>query len=124
MPHWHFRILYGSNSHTIVLINILKRHIINMKQSSFEWDINKDELNVVKHGVSFYEAQIAFLDPDRIIAQDVNHSHHEKRYYCFGRVSNGVMTVRFTYRGGIIRIIGAGYWREGRKIYEEENCKI
>ena len=31
------------------------------------------------------------------------------------------MTVRFTYRGKVIRLIGAGYWRKGRKIYEEEN---
>jgi len=28
------------------------------------------------------------------------------------------LTVRFTYRGSVIRIIGAGYWRKGRKIYE------
>jgi hypothetical protein len=30
-------------------------------------------------------------------------------------------TVRFTYRGGVIRIDGAGYWRKGRIIYEDEN---
>jgi hypothetical protein len=28
------------------------------------------------------------------------------------------LTVRFTYRSGVIRIIGAGYWRKGKKIYE------
>jgi hypothetical protein len=31
------------------------------------------------------------------------------------------MTVRFTYRAGVIRIFGAGYWRKGKKIYEREN---
>jgi hypothetical protein len=31
------------------------------------------------------------------------------------------MTVRFTYRGNTIRIIGAGYWRKGKKIYETSN---
>lgn len=31
------------------------------------------------------------------------------------------MTVRFTYRGGVIRIFGAGYWRKGKQIYEREN---
>ena len=41
--------------------------------------------------------------------------------YCFGRVGYGVLTVRFTYRDGIIRIIGAGYWRRGKKIYEEQS---
>lgn len=33
----------------------------------------------------------------------------------------GIMTVRFTYRNNKIRIIGAGYWRKGKKLYEEEN---
>jgi hypothetical protein len=31
------------------------------------------------------------------------------------------MTVRFTYRDDKIRIIGAGYWRKGKQIYEREN---
>jgi hypothetical protein len=31
------------------------------------------------------------------------------------------MTVRFTYGKSKIRIIGAGYWRKGKKIYEKEN---
>jgi hypothetical protein len=38
-----------------------------------------------------------------------------------GRAGDGIMTVRFTYRGNVIRIYGAGYWRKGRKIYEEQN---
>lgn len=66
--------------------------------ADFDWDPVKDAENLRKHGVSFGEAQIAFLDP--------------------GRVSEGVLTVRFTYRGNIIRIIGAGFWRRGRKLYE------
>lgn len=86
---------------------------------SFEWDVNKNEANQKKHGVSFYEAQHAFFDPDRIIAEDVEHSQSEKRYYCFGKPEKGIMTVRFTYRGHIIRIIGAGYWRGGKKLYEK-----
>ena len=86
---------------------------------SFEWDDNKDQFNQEKHGVSFYEAQRAFTDPDRVIAEDMAHSDVEKRYYCFGKIDDAVMTVRFTYRGNIIRIIGAGYWRRGKKIYEK-----
>jgi len=86
---------------------------------NFEWDDRKDKLNRQKHGVSFYEAQKAFLDKNRIIAEDVEHSYNEQRYYCFGKVDGGIMTVRFTYRGDVIRIIGAGYWRRGKKIYEK-----
>ncbi len=87
----------------------------------FEWDDEKDLINQEKHGVTFHEAQQAFSDPHRVIWENSMHSQHEKRFHCMGRVGEGVMTVRFTYRGDIIRIIGAGYWRKGRKIYEEKN---
>ena len=56
-----------------------------------------------------------------MIAEDLSHGKEEKRYYCFGRVSSGILTVRFTYRASNIRIIGAGYWRKGKKIYETQN---
>lgn len=89
--------------------------------ASFEWDPVKDAENRRKHGVAFQEAQVAFLDPRRVIARDVAHSGIERRYYCIGRVPDGILTVRFTYRGDVIRIIGAGFWRRGRKIYETES---
>ena len=87
----------------------------------FEWDENKNRENQQKHGISFETAQYAFADPKRVIAEDLTHSQDEQRYYCFGQVSGGIMTVRFAYRGQIIRIIGAGYWRKGKQIYEEVN---
>jgi uncharacterized DUF497 family protein len=90
-------------------------------KSYFDWDEDKDAENQAKHGVSFFLAQRAFLDPKRIIMKDMIHSHAEERYYCIGRVEDGIMTVRFTYRESLIRIIGAGYWRKGRKIYEKQN---
>lgn len=90
-------------------------------RSDFEWDPSKDELNQKKHGVSFSLAQLAFLDHDRVILEDLEHGVGEKRYYCLGKVAGGIMTVRFTYRKNKIRIIGAGYWRRGKKIYEREN---
>ncbi len=92
-----------------------------MIKDSFEWDDKKDVVNRKKHGVSFFDAQNVFLDPKRVIAEDMEHSHSEKRYYCFGQVDGGIMTVRFTYRSNKIRIIGAGYWRKGEKLYEQEN---
>ena len=90
-------------------------------RSDFEWDSAKDGLNQKKHGVSFSMAQLAFLDSHRVILEDLDHSDGENRFYCLGRVSEGIMTVRFTYRNNKIRILGAGYWRKGRKIYEREN---
>ena len=89
----------------------------------FEWDENKNKENEEKHGVAFELAQYAFADTKRVIAEDLTHSHDEQRYYCFGKVEEGIITVRFTYRGNKIRVIGAGYWRKGRKIYENENKK-
>lgn len=91
------------------------------KQSTFEWDSGKDQQNQEKHGVSFALAQFAFFDNYRIILEDLEHSDEEKRYYCIGKVAEDIMTVRFTYRKNKIRIIGAGYWRKGKKIYENEN---
>ncbi|MFC1840708.1 BrnT family toxin [Thermodesulfobacteriota bacterium] len=91
------------------------------KRSDLEWDSSKDKFNQEKHGVSFALAQLAFFDNNRVILEDLEHSDVEKRYYCLGKVSDGIMTVRFTYHQNKIRIIGAGYWRKGKKIYEREN---
>lgn len=88
----------------------------------FDWDDNKNLRNIVKHGVSFYEAQRAFFDKNRAIALDVKHStKQEQRYFCFGKTDDRVITVRFIIRFNKIRIIGAGYWREGRTKYEQKN---
>jgi uncharacterized DUF497 family protein len=87
----------------------------------FEWDEQKNRENEDKHGVSFYIAQFAFADSRRVIAEDVAHSGSEKRYYCFGQVDGGILTVRFTYRSKKVRIFGAGYWRKGKKVYEQAN---
>lgn len=87
----------------------------------FEWDDRKERENQSKHDVSFRLAQYAFSDPKRVIAEDLEHSREEKRFFCFGRVREGILTVRFTFRKDRIRIIGAGYWRKGKTIYEKEN---
>ena len=90
-----------------------------MSKTMFEWDDGKDKENQHKHGVPFSDAQHVFSDSKRVIAQDLSHSKTEVRFYCFGKVGDGIMTVRFTYRNDVIRIIGAGYWRKGKKIYEK-----
>ena len=92
------------------------------RRTEFEWDTDKDLDNQEKHGVSFNIAQYAFADPNRVILEDLTHSTGaEKRYFCLGKVGEGILTVRFTYREGRIRIVGAGYWRKGRCIDEEQN---
>jgi hypothetical protein len=87
---------------------------------TFEWNENKSVENVRKHGVSFEIAQSAFLDENRKIYRDEKHSTGEDRYFCYGMVDGEILTVRFTVRGQRTRIIGAGFWRNGRKIYHED----
>ena len=91
--------------------------------TKFKWDQKKNAENLKKHGINFETAQHAFLDKNRVIAKDLSHSGEEKRYYCFGKVKGGVLTVRFTYRYNRIRIIGAGFWRKGKNIYEKNQIQ-
>ena len=87
----------------------------------FEWDADKNADNKRKHGVSFYESQDVFFDEHRVILLDSKHSSKEKRYFCIGQTAQGgIATVRFTIRNGQIRIIGAGYWRKGKKLYDKQ----
>ncbi len=92
-----------------------------MDKTRFEWDDAKDRLNQRKHGVPFALAQYAFADARRVVLEDEDHSANERRFYCLGRVGDGILTVRFTYRDNVIRIFGAGYWRKGKTIYEKQN---
>lgn len=85
----------------------------------FERDEEKNLANIEKHGVLVEEAMRAFPDPKRKIRLNKKHAANELRYYCLGKVAGRVLTVRFLIRDGRIGIIGAGYWREGRRIYEK-----
>ena len=88
---------------------------------SFSWNKAKEKANFRRHGLNFNEAVEAFADPRRIIARDDGHSQDEERLFCIGLVNNRIATVRFTFRGKVVRIFGAGFWRKGRKAYEETN---
>ena len=73
-----------------------------MPKTFFEWDEDKDKQNQKKHGISFALAQHAFLDPHRVIVEDITQRGGEERFYCVGSVEGGIMTVRFTYRGNVM----------------------
>ena len=92
---------------------MLKEH------GSFVWDPRKEKINIHKHRLDFVTAAKVFGDPKRRIFTDSKHSEHEERYFCIGKVDNKIVTVRFMYRAGKIRIIGAGYWRKGVRYYEK-----
>jgi uncharacterized DUF497 family protein len=88
---------------------------------TIEWDEKKNQDNIEKHHLTFQKAQDAFFDPQRLTYYDRKHSKKEKRYFCIGVVGQGIATVRFTMRNQNIRILGAGYWRDGRERYEQHN---
>ena len=91
------------------------------KELSFEWNTHKEAINLYKHGVDFSTAALVFKDPDRKMFVDSRHSQQEERLFCLGRVKGRILTVRFLYRQGKIRIIGAGYWRKGEFYYDQKN---
>ena len=94
---------------------------IDIKIGDFVWDAEKELINIHKHGVDFYSAAKVFKDPKRKIYTDVRHGKQEERLFCIGKVENKILTVRFMYRQGKIRIFGAGYWRKGVKYYEKSD---
>jgi len=83
-------------------------------------DEYKNQDNKDKHNVSFNEAQFAFFDKQCIILKDEKHSQKENRHFCIGEIEDGIVTVRFTMRRENIRIFEAGFWRTGRKLYEQK----
>ncbi|HHT9126728.1 MAG TPA: BrnT family toxin [Candidatus Brocadiia bacterium] len=88
---------------------------------SFVWDKEKELANIRKHRVDFITAAKVFKDVRRKIYIDSKHTKKEERYFCIGKVEGKILTVRFTYREGKIRIFGAGYWRKGKWYYEKED---
>ena len=85
----------------------------------FIWDEAKETANIRKHGVDFITSLKVFMDIKRKIYIDSKHTSKEERFFCIGEVGGRILTVRFTYREGRIRIFGAGYWRKGRWYYEK-----
>lgn len=88
---------------------------------SFVWDESKELANIEKHGVDFLTASRAFKDPRRKIYIDSKHTEEEERFFCIGKVEGRILTVRFVYRHGKIRVFGAGLWRKGKWYYEKES---
>jgi len=75
---------------------------------NFEWDPEKAERNLEKHGVSFAEASTAFGDPLSVTIPDPRHSVGEDRHVLFGMSERGRhLAVVHTDRAGATRLISA-----------------
>lgn len=88
----------------------------------FEWDDNKEKINLSKHGIDFSTAALVFQDENRIEFYDEAHSKDEDRYITIGQI-NGVaiiVMVVYTERGDTIRLISArkATSQERRRYYD------
>jgi uncharacterized DUF497 family protein len=73
----------------------------------FEWDEAKNNINQMKHKVSFEYAINVFDDPVRRVSYDWKHNSVEERWKAIGMAGWDMLTVIFTERDGVIRIISA-----------------
>ena len=89
----------------------------------FEWDEEKAQANLRKHGVSFEEAQTVFTDPLAMTIPDPDHSIDEARFIIIGESDKKrIVVVAHTERKKKIRLISARKaTRAERKKYEEKN---
>ena len=85
----------------------------------FDWDENKNRINLEKHGISFEEAGTVFFDERAILFDDPVHSIDEERFLLLGMSETAkICIVCHCYRESdtVIRIISA---RQATKKEEE-----
>lgn len=79
--------------------NTLKGELIT--DGRFEWFEEKDKANVIKHGISFKEAEAAFSDPYFYEIYDAGHSDSEQtRYFGLGKVAGKFIVLQVSYTEG------------------------
>ena len=64
----------------------------------FEWDNNKNDKNIDKHGIDFSDAVTIFDDDERIEAVDGRNDYGEERIQVIGEAKPGVLMVVYTWR--------------------------
>lgn len=81
---------------------------MNSQNTDFEWDRDKAEANLRKHGVRFEDAETVFEDFYSITIPDEGNSSDEDRYVTIGMsVIGEMLVVVYTERDDCIRIISA-----------------
>jgi uncharacterized protein len=85
---------------------------------AFEWDEDKREANLVKHGVDFRQVTRLF-DGGTVEAVDDRQDYGETRINCLGEIEGRVYFVTYTWRGATRRIVSArkGNEREQKTYY-------
>ncbi len=73
----------------------------------FEWDDNKNQLNITKHGIDFNDAKRVFEDNKRLSSEDNRKNYGEKRWITIGKLKSVLIVVVYTHKTDVIRIISA-----------------
>jgi len=93
-----------------------------MNDDNFEWDDAKAAANLAKHKVSFETARQSFDDPFSVESDDNRQNYGEPRFRLLGMVDGKLMSVAYTLRGDVIRIISArGAEPYEQRLYHEDN---
>jgi len=97
-----------------------------MDELRFEWDDEKEKINVRKHGISFDEARTVFYDEKAIQFFDPDHSEDEDRFILLGvsfKLRTLVVCHCFRESETVVRLFSARkadreeeqeYWRRRR----------
>lgn len=90
----------------------------------FEWDENKNQTNIKKHGISFEQAQTVF-NSEILTRIDDRYDYGEIREISLGQIGGEVIVaVVHTKRNDNIRIISARKTnKKERKVYNEYTRK-
>jgi len=76
--------------------------------TGFEWDEEKSKANLIKHGIDFEDASEVFYGP--VILRGSNRNN-EERWIAIGKSHDRILSVIFTRRNDLIRIISARHPR-------------
>ena len=88
----------------------------------FDWDEGNAEKNWIRHQVTRNESEQVFFNEPRSVADDTQHSQHEKRWYIIGQTDAGrLLFIAFTIRKDFIRVISArGVNKKEREVYYDQ----
>ena len=90
--------------------------------TGFQWDEDNINKNLYKHRVENWECEQIFFNEPLIILDDPKHSSSEKRWAAFGKTDAGkLLTVIFTKRDSLIRVISARTMKRKERTFYEKN---
>lgn len=85
----------------------------------FEWDENKRQSNLSKHGIDFVGAASIFNSPI-LEKEDNRYDYNESRLIAIGEANGIILFVVYTVRGSVYRIISA---RKATKCEQQQYYK-